>query len=87
MKGLLSVAVAATMADAAAYALLIVPGTVAEANPLVASMNPAAALWLKAGVVVLLALLVTLSDRRLVKVALLIATAVGTVGAASTVQA
>lgn len=94
MTRLLAAATVATALDALAFLLLVVPGDVAEANPIVARLAIPVALWARAAVVVLLVALTVLAglrpDRRLrvtVGAALVVAIAVGLVGAASTALA
>ena len=65
MSVLLAAAVFATLADAAAYTFLVVPGYVAEVNPIAAVLPMIAALTLKGAVAVGmpgLAVLVNRSD-------------------------
>lgn len=87
-------ALAATLADVAAYLALIVPGRVTESNPLVGSLAPSNALGARAATLVLLGALVVLSSivpsRPLavaVAIALVAAIVVGLLGFASTVGA
>jgi hypothetical protein len=94
MIALLATATLAILVDALAYLALVVPGRVPEANPLVATLDVAAALWARAAVVVLLISLTVLAAivpvRRLrvtVGAALVVAVVVGALGAASTVVA
>lgn len=94
MTALLTAAVAATLADATTFLLLIVHGPVPESNPVVRSLSVAAALWARAAVVVLLVALTVLAAQRptrrlrlTVGAALLVAIGVGMVGAASTLAA
>lgn len=89
-----TLATLATLADSLAFLLVIVPGRAIEANPLVASLNVAAALWARAAVIVLLVALTVLAAvvparhlRITVGVALAVAFAVGLVGAATTIGA
>lgn len=91
---LLAAATVATLADVAAYLALVAPGFVPEANPIVAGLSIAAALWARAAVIALLVSLTVLAsirpERRLrlaVRAALVLAIAVGILGAASTVAA
>ncbi len=91
---LLTAATLATALDMAAYIVLVVPGRAVETNQLVASLDIVAALWARVAVVVLLVALTVLAAvvpaRRLrvtVGAALVVAVAVGLIGAASTLGA
>lgn len=85
---ILTLAVAATLADAAAFVLIIGQGKAAEANELVRHMPQWMALAGKALVVVVLALYaVALADRhnRALLAVLVVATLVGSIGAITTI--
>lgn len=94
MTGLLTAAMTATLADAWLFTILIIPGHAAEANPLVAAVPPTNALAARGALLVALAALTVVAQlvasralRMTVGAALLIATAIGSIGAVSTIVA
>ena len=79
-------AIAATVADAIAYVALITSGHVAEGNPLVAAMPAWLALLAKVLIVVVLFCLpLAIGPSRFLTTVLVVAIAVGMIGATSTV--
>jgi hypothetical protein len=94
MTRLLAAATIATALDALMFVLLVAPGYVPEANPIVASLTVPVALWARAAVIVLLVSLTVLAGLRperhlrlTVAAALVVAIAVGLLGAATTALA
>lgn len=91
---LLLAAVTATLADVAAFLLLIVPGHALERNPLIAPMAPTTALAARAAVVVAMVAFTIVSEElqarlvtAVVRIGLAAAIVVGVIGTASTLAA
>lgn len=93
-RSLLTAAVVATLADAAAFVGFVLPGRAAETNPLIAGLDPRSALAARAAVLILIAALTLVADvldtrlvTAIVRIALGAAIVVGVLGFTSTIGA